>query len=109
MPRELVQEDALQGMTQLTKETQITNDPELTKSPEEVEDTTLGGMDAEAEDAMFRALAERNDKRDELHPYTQTLNSSDVESCVRLEAEAFPPSERCTREKVSCCSIIRQP
>ena len=104
MPRDLAaiaKEDTLQGMSQLNREA------EITKSPEEVEGHTgsIGATDPEEEDAMFRALAQRNEKRDELHPYTQSLNLSDVESCVRLEEETFPPNERCTREKVSARSM----
>ena len=36
-----------------------------------------------------------------LHPYTQILQLIDVDECVRVEAEAFPEHERCSREKVS--------
>ena len=89
MPRDLsaiAKEDTLQGM------------PELTKSPEEVDRIPMA---AEDEATMFSQLAERNEKRDELHPYTNTLKVSDIDSCVRLEEETFPPHERCTREKVS--------
>lgn len=50
---------------------------------------------------MFAAQAQQNSKRDDVHPYTQTLTLSDVESCVILEEAAFPPQERATREKVS--------
>jgi len=41
---------------------------------------------------------------DHLHPFTQVLSISSVEDCVSLEAETFPPNERCTREKVSDCA-----
>ena len=95
MPRDLqavAKEDTLQGM------------PELTKSPEEVDRTT---MSAEDEGTMFDQLANRNEKLDELHPYTNTLKLSDIESCVRLEEETFPPQERCTREKVSLLVLKR--
>jgi hypothetical protein len=50
---------------------------------------------------MFAEQAQKNSKRDDLHPYTQTLTLNDVESCVILEEAAFPPQERATREKVS--------
>jgi hypothetical protein len=52
-------------------------------------------------------MSQRNEKRDELHPYCQTLKPSDVESCTRLEEEAFPPHERATREKVSLCHLLQ--
>ena len=50
-------------------------------------------------------------KRDELHPYTQSLSVKDVESCFRLEEEAFPVEERASKEKVSLffsllCSVF---
>ena len=117
MPRDLskyaeaMKEDTIQGMQQLTREQQNSTDPELTKSPEEVEEGSgpQGFTLAEEEDAMFRSLAERNERRDELHPYTQTLNLSDVDSCTVLEEEVFPPNERCTREKVSRESTKQQP
>lgn len=89
MPRDLnpiAKEDTLQGM------------PTLTKSPEAVEDQ-VPAMNAEDEDEMLGSLPKPNDKRDEVHPYTQTLSISDVESCTKLEEETFPPNERCTREK----------
>lgn len=35
----------------------------------------------------------------ELHPYVQTLNLNDLESCVNLENATFPPNEACSREK----------
>lgn len=55
------------------------------------------------EPMMFRNAAQNqsNSKRDDLHPYTQTLTLSDIDSCVLLEEAAFPPQERATREKVS--------
>lgn len=95
MPRDLhalVKEDDLQGM------------PELTKSPDQVDlhpESNDGSMTADDEQRMISDLAQnqRNDKRDELHPYTQSLNLSDVDSCTRVEEEAFPPHERATREK----------
>ena len=88
MPRdlgEIAKEDALEGLPALTK-----------SSPGED-----AAMEAEEENALIRQLSQQNSARDDLHPYTQTLNLSDIESCVRLEEETFPPQERCTREKVS--------
>ena len=100
MPRDLealAKEDQLQGM------------PPITKSPETMEDKpTLIDMDMDDEEAMINALSQRNEKRDELHPYTQTLSLTDVESCVQLEEATFPPHERCTREKVSPFHPVNQ-
>jgi hypothetical protein len=64
------------------------------------------GETAPSEGVMFGAMAannkpEDNSKRDEVHPYTQTLTLSDVDSCVILEDLAFPPNERASRAKVS--------
>lgn len=99
MPRDLealAKEDSLQGM------------PAITKSPETMEDSsnrpTL--IDMDDEEHMINQLSQRNDKRDELHPYTQTLKESDIESCVTLEEATFPENERCTREKVSPNSTL---
>ncbi|KAK3680802.1 hypothetical protein LTR37_021044 [Vermiconidia calcicola] len=89
MPRDLealTSEDTVQGL------------PELSKSPEEMVDRK-GLTEAEDERSMLNALSQRNEKRDELHPYTQSLTLSDIESCVRLEEATFPENERCTREK----------
>ncbi len=40
------------------------------------------------------------ERRNDLHPYVATLSLADVESCVKLEAAAFPEHERCSKEKV---------
>jgi len=101
MPRDLhaiAQENSLQTM------------PALTKSPEEVDDHhRSSAMDAADEDEMIGDLTSSSSastrrpngtKRDQLHPYTQALSVSDVDSCTRLEEETFPPHERATREKV---------
>jgi len=89
MPRDLsalIKEDTLQGM------------PQLTKSPEAVDERSPA-MDATDEDEMVESFRPMRTSRDELHPYTQTLSISDVDSCTKLEEEAFPPNERCSREK----------
>lgn len=92
----------------MAKEKALDDMPQLTKSPEDMDDKDQRGpLDTGDDDfqrgggLLFSQLAQRNEKRDELHPYTQTLSLSDLESCVRLEEEAFPPHERATREKVS--------
>jgi hypothetical protein len=38
-------------------------------------------------------------KLDELHPFVQVLNMSNVDDCVEVE-NAFPEKERCSRDKV---------
>lgn len=99
MPRDLsalIKEDTLQGM------------PQLTKSPEEVDERSPA-MDATDEDEMVESFRPMRTSRDELHPYTQTLSISDVDSCTKLEEEAFPPNERCSREKVSGCESFPIP
>jgi hypothetical protein len=57
------------------------------------------------EGIMFGAQATKDSetasKRNEVHPYTQTLTLRDVDSCVILEDLAFPPNERASRAKVS--------
>ncbi|RMY97149.1 hypothetical protein D0860_08675 [Hortaea werneckii] len=106
MPRDLhaiAKEESLQGM------------PRLTKSPEEVEGTpenppsaqkpsveldhptSRGAMDAVNDQGNFQTPG--LSKRDDLHPYTQSLSINDIDSCTKLEEETFPPNERATREK----------
>lgn len=65
--------------------------------------------DKPVQGTMFAAQAQINSKRDDLHPYTQTLTLNDVESCVILEEAAFPPQERATREKVSQPFLLLPP
>ncbi|RMY71779.1 hypothetical protein D0862_14562 [Hortaea werneckii] len=87
--------------------------PRLTKSPEEVEGTPkhpstaqkpsvephhpTGAMDAVNDQGNFQTPG--LSKRDDLHPYTQSLSIKDIDSCTKLEEETFPPNERATREK----------
>ncbi|KAI7502764.1 hypothetical protein KC367_g2061 [Hortaea werneckii] len=106
MPRDLhaiANEEGLQGA------------PRLTKSPKEVEGTpahtpsaqkpsvephhhpTGGAMDAINDQGNFQTPG--LSKRDDLHPYTQSLSINDIDSCTKLEEETFPPDERATREK----------
>ena len=37
---------------------------------------------------------------DELHPFTLVLTTSNVDDCMKVEEQAFPEQERCSREKV---------
>jgi len=64
-------------------------------------DTDTDNAPAKPEGLMFGETAASNSKRDDLHPYTQTLTLNDVDSCVVLEDLAFPPNERASRAKVS--------
>lgn len=62
------------------------------------------GTTADDENSMIDTVAQtqgHTTERDELHPYTNSLNLNDVDSCTILEEHAFPPQERCTKEKVS--------
>ncbi|EME79566.1 uncharacterized protein MYCFIDRAFT_199290 [Pseudocercospora fijiensis CIRAD86] len=94
MPRDLsrlVDHDTLSGMSGLSRAGDDDDEQDIERA---------GPVDAHDDDDSFiTELSQRNEKRDELHPYTQTLSLSDVESCVRLEEATFPPQERCTREK----------
>lgn len=78
---------------------------------EDVED--IDDEEEEAEQSFYRPglagllggrMTQRGKKTpgefDHLHPFTQVLSISTVDDCVKLEAEAFPSSERCSREKV---------
>ncbi|WPG99395.1 Hypothetical protein R9X50_00220900 [Acrodontium crateriforme] len=79
--------------------------PTITRSPDVFGDETASTMlDATDNNARYFANLSQEpsrdtSKRDQLHPYTQTLTVSDVDSCTRLEEEAFDPQERCSREK----------
>jgi hypothetical protein len=91
MPRDLsslVKQEAISNMSPLDR----TDKPDghAVQQPEKPSQGT-----------MFATQARNNAKRDNIHPYTQTLTLSDVESCVILEDAAFPPQERASREKVS--------
>lgn len=80
----------------------LTEDAINKMSPLDRSDKPTGDLpDKPVQGTMFGAQAQKNSKRDNVHPYTQTLTLNDVESCVVLEEAAFPPQERATREKVS--------
>jgi hypothetical protein len=90
MPRDLTdlaKHDAISNMSPLDR----TSKPDTDSQPD----------NKPRQGTMFAEQAQKNSKRDDLHPYTQTLTLNDVESCVILEEAAFPPQERATREKVS--------
>lgn len=89
MPRDLsaLKDDAIANMSPLDR----SDKPAAADS----------SSDKPVQGTMFAAQAQTNSKRDNLHPYTQTLTLSDVQSCVILEEAAFPPQERATKEKVS--------
>jgi len=42
----------------------------------------------------------KGDEKRNLHPYVQILSISDLEAAEALENAAFPPNERCSKEKV---------
>ena len=103
MPRDLssflskATDDTLQSMPQLSSQKQ---------EPERLHDDHDQDSDATE---YIDELGQSNEKRDPLHPYTQTLSLSDIESCVRLEDAAFPPQERASREKVSLAAANTPP
>lgn len=109
MPRDLAssltKEATMESMPKLNREKAPDSlPPEITTSPEAqyYDDDDMDGEGGGGGGSLFGQIAsQRNQKRDELHPYTQTLTLNDVESCVRLEEATFPPNERCSREKVS--------
>ena len=110
MPRdltELVKQDAISNMSPLDRTQK--SDSDAVQQPSKPQ-----------QGYTFAEMAHNTSKRDDLHPYTQTLTLSDVESCVILEEAAFPPQERATREKVSqpfpsltlthcCCRCLPHP
>ncbi|KAL8672209.1 MAG: hypothetical protein Q9168_003311 [Polycauliona sp. 1 TL-2023] len=71
---------------------------ELTASPE-TQNSGAAGRDDGLGLGPSRGLKVDNKALSDLHPYCQTLSSSDVASCVALENATFPENERCSREK----------
>lgn len=111
MPRDLAsslaKEATVEAMPKLNRDNAPDGfPPEITTSPEaQYDDDDLEGEGSGG--SLFGQIADqRNEKRDQLHPYTQTLTLNDIESCVRLEEATFPENERCSREKVSLPFII---
>ncbi len=47
-----------------------------------------------------------SDSRSKLHPYVKSLTISDLDSCLALEATAFPPDQRASREKAGSLLFI---
>ncbi|KAK5129934.1 hypothetical protein LTR08_002694 [Meristemomyces frigidus] len=89
-----------------TEELKSQNNRQLTKSPEEVDDQDRKDSRSNAMTAnegtrgkTFAQMRSGMSKRDALHPYTNALSPKDAASCTRLEEEAFPANERCTKEK----------
>jgi hypothetical protein len=116
MPRDLsslVKEDTLSGMQPLNRSSHE-EDTTGTKDNDTADTVDREPpMTAHDESRMFKNMAKNHgpSRRDELHPYTQTINLSNVDSCVLLEEAAFPPAERATREKVSLpyhCTCARK-
>lgn len=66
------------------------------------EDDLTPGLDEASDLApLARDTTALHDPKAGLHLYSKILCLADVDSCVVLEEMAFPPRERCTREKVS--------
>ncbi|KAF2098724.1 acyl-CoA N-acyltransferase [Rhizodiscina lignyota] len=66
----------------------------LQHSPAQIE---MG--DPESPQDRLRQDMLSEDRRNELHPFVQTLSVSHVEQCVVVEDQAFPANERCSKEK----------
>jgi hypothetical protein len=73
------------------------------KNDEETEDFVAVDHDDVSDYAFsFRrtpAAEDRHSQLDDLHPFVQLLTKSNVDDCEKVE-EAFPVSERASREKV---------
>jgi len=101
MPRDLSfesEKDTLDGMQPLAPSSTNNSDgpqyKEFVSSPEPADEAS------DPEDRLSKDM-HQEDLRNKLHPYTQTLNVSDVDACLELEKATFPPHEQCTREKAS--------
>ncbi|GAB7354279.1 hypothetical protein MBLNU459_g4804t1 [Dothideomycetes sp. NU459] len=86
MPRDLAEmrDAVLNGMPDLEKSSKTLDPPRSSAS----ESASSGHKSKDKEDRL-----------DEIKPYTKALTVSDVDSCVKLEDATFPPQERCTKEK----------
>lgn len=110
MPRDLqslAKEQAMSDMSPLDRAQQDDSNTNEVQTHQDELQQQEDKKEAQPEGTMFANLAnstsrdDSNPQRDDLHPYTQTLTLSDVDSCTVLEEAAFPPNERATREKVS--------
>lgn len=112
MPRDLqslAKEQAMSDTSPLERAQQDDSKEQFAheKGPQQNKQQEEDKKEDQPEGTMFASLAnsvsrdDSNPQRDDLHPYTQTLTLSDVDSCTILEEAAFPPNERATREKVS--------
>lgn len=68
------------------------------KSDEETEDFVAVKLEDDPDDWYLRSLKSRS-LLNALHPFVQLLTVSNVDDCEKVE-EAFPTSERASREKV---------
>lgn len=71
--------------------------PPLEKSPGNLTDA----MDSASQNDKLAQAMSQDESKSRLHPFTQILTLKDVGSCLKLEEAAFPPHQRCSREKVS--------
>lgn len=112
MPRDFSLESegqTLHGLAPLSREVHKSPNP----NPDFPEDVPLQQSpgpiemdDPESPQDRLRKDMLDEDRRNELHPFVQTLSSSHVDSCVVVENAAFPENERCTREKVSAIFMV---
>jgi hypothetical protein len=78
MPRDLqADKGILEGMPKLTRDSK-----------------------SESASPNLPATSPVDEKRDKLHPYVQTLNMTDLKSCVALENACFSAEEAASPEKV---------
>lgn len=84
--------DTLNGMAPLTKE------PDTSAPPVTGYDNLVKDEDNDPGDKLVRDMRQ-DDKRNELHPFVQTLTLSNLDSCVQLENATFPPNEAASKEK----------
>nr|OQO19851.1 hypothetical protein B0A51_11762 [Rachicladosporium sp. CCFEE 5018] len=99
MPRELVPENNIPDLRPIEANDEDSDQPQQEGTDGPVESS----MSADDENIMFNRLARRRaprSKRDDLHPYTQTLVMSEVDSCNIIEEATFPPQERASKEKI---------
>lgn len=69
----------------------------LTKTSHSAQDSSAA--DNDPGDKLQRDM-QKEDQRNQLHPFAQTLNITHLDSICNLENATFPPHEAASREKV---------
>lgn len=77
----------------------LTKEPDTGAPPITGYNNLVQDKNTDPGDKLMRDM-QQDDKRNELHPFVQTLTLSNLDSCVQLENATFPPNEAASKEKV---------